>query len=616
MCKKKIAVFSTVWNTDYQYAFLEGLQRGAQERDVDLYLFNTYGDSDRESDTFAQGEYSIFFLPDLKDFDGVLMASNNVGTRTWNDSLMKRVREAGVPCVGVEQQSGVDYRIGVDNYSAMYSMVEYLVRDKGCRVLNYVGGPEDNDENRARKQAFLDVQAKYGITCDHARIRDYSFRWEDGVRAYEEFKAEGLHLPDAVVCANDYMAIGYLKAAQSDGFNAPGDFLISGFDNIKEAQQYSPQVTTVDRSVTELGRRSVWFLDDLIEKRECAPSQDVPYRVVHSQSTGDTESVGSDAEFRRQLFETGVSNRMMRLHLKHLRVALLGNHSTDDFVSIMCHYAPLLGIKRFVMGIDASKIVDTSSQGKTFFGSFDGRLIRGGDASSGILPESVQLNDGKSHTYLFSPCHCSGKNYGYSVVIDNISVVREDMLSEWMLAVDDSVEDLRQSLNMQIMNRQLSELYRRDSLTGLYNRFALKEKGERLLHCNRETGTSTLIIFVDMDSLKKANDVYGHDMGDLALKTIADSIDAMCTDCLDFAVRYGGDEFLLLGSYPGPSETQRIMTAVETRITELGRSRKLPFELTVSTGYTEVEPDNREGLEHHIHCADQMMYEKKQRNRK
>ena len=195
-------------------------------------------------------------------------------------------------------------------------------------------------------------------------------------------------------------------------------------------------------------------------------------------------------------------------------------------------------------------------------------------------------------------------------------MIRENLLSEWMLAVDNAIENLRQNLNLRMMNRKLNELYRRDSMTGLYNRFALKEMGEALLRENREQRRSTLVIFVDMDCLKKANDVYGHDVGDLALITIADAMKQVCDRCMELAIRYGGDEFLLLGSFPGEERTKQIMLEVEQTISALGKERELPFSLSASTGCARIEPDAPEDLEYHIRQADQRMYQRKMEKRK
>lgn len=495
-------------------------------------------------------------------------------------------------------------------------MVEHLIRDKHCQVLNYVGGPRDNEENMSRRRAFCDALRAYGIPCEPERMRDYNFEWRDGAQAYQNFKATGLEKPDAVVCASDYMAIGYLRAAAEDGLEAPRDFLITGFDNIREAQQYSPRITTVDRSQENLGYHCIGYLDDLIEHRTCQRRNYVPYRLVCSQSTGESDGMSSDEEFRRALFTMNINSQVTRLHLKHLRTSLLGNRSVAEFMDITCAYADMLGIHRFAMGLDAKKIVENSPRDMLYFGKYNDRIIREDRTHNhSLIPEEFLAQDDGCHTYLFSPCHCSGKDFGYCVIIDNLEVVRENLLSEWMLALDNAVENLRQSLSLQIVNKKLNELYRRDPMTGLFNRFALDERGEALLRTNRERGVSTIVVFVDMDSLKKANDVYGHDMGDLALKVIAEAVEHVCGDYLDFAVRYGGDEFLLLGTYPGQDQAKRIMDAVESEITSRAAERKIPFHLTASTGYTEIRPDATDSLEYHIKCADQHMYENKLKKR-
>ena len=615
--KKKIAVFTAVWNADYLYPFLQGLKKGALERNADLYIFNSYGDSDREYEAFTTGEYNIFLLPDLRMFDGILIAANNVGVEPWLKRLRQEISRLGVPCVGVEQQSGMDYAIGVDNYGAMRQVVAHLVVDKKCQVLNYVGGPGDNEENLLRKSAFLDVLKQHGLCCDSRRIRDYSFMSADGIQAYRDFKELGLERPDAVVCANDNMAIGYLKGAEADGLSAPADFLITGFDNTRDAQQYFPRITSVDRGREELGRSSLLYIDDLIEKRECPRQRYVPFRLALGGSSGDRRENDWDGAFRRELYNINTRNNQTRLHLKHMRTALLGKRTPEEFAEIVSRFAPLLGMNRFLMAVESKRIVENAQWDKLYFGSYDGERIRvEASVESGIIPQQWLREEEACHTYLVSPCHCNGKKFGYYVTIDNLEVIRENLLSEWMLAVDNAMENLRQNLNLQIMNRKLNELYRRDSLTGLYNRFALKEMGEELLRQNRERQCSTLVIFVDMDCLKKANDVYGHDIGDLALKTIAEAINQVCESRMELAIRYGGDEFLLLGSYPGEEETKMIMMDVERTISELGAQRQLPFPLSASTGCARIDAAAPENLEYHIRQADQRMYQRKLEKRK
>ena len=64
-------------------------------------------------------------------------------------------------------------------------------------------------------------------------------------------------MPDVVMCANDYMALGYLSAAEADGYQPPIDYRIAGFDNFEEGQLYSPSLSSVNRNWEKLGYDSI-----------------------------------------------------------------------------------------------------------------------------------------------------------------------------------------------------------------------------------------------------------------------------------------------------------------------------------------------------------------------
>ena len=86
------------------------------------------------------------------------------------------------------------------------------------------------------------------------RIRDYSFMEADGRQAYADFMASGLEAPDAIVCANDAMALGYCQAAEADGKYPPEDFLIVGYDNDENSRAFTPLISTIDKDAYAMGR--------------------------------------------------------------------------------------------------------------------------------------------------------------------------------------------------------------------------------------------------------------------------------------------------------------------------------------------------------------------------
>jgi diguanylate cyclase (GGDEF)-like protein len=92
------------------------------------------------------------------------------------------------------------------------------------------------------------------------------------------------------------------------------------------------------------------------------------------------------------------------------------------------------------------------------------------------------------------------------------------------------------------MNEKLRYVAHVDNLTELYNRQGLEQHLNEKL---KKTDTSTAVIYIDLDNFKYYNDTFGHKIGDLVLVAFANVIKKICREN-GFAVRYGGDEFLLI----------------------------------------------------------------------
>jgi LacI family transcriptional regulator len=151
--------------------------------------------------------------------------------------------------------------IAVDNYAGGREATEHLIR-LGRRRIAHVAGPSDWLEARQREQAWLDAVRDAGLApgpC--ARGTWFS---ASGVEAFAEVLAQG-PAPDAVFAANDQMALGVLRVAHARGLRVPEDLAVVGFDNVADAGQYMPALTTVDQPLPELGRVAVRELLALVE---------------------------------------------------------------------------------------------------------------------------------------------------------------------------------------------------------------------------------------------------------------------------------------------------------------------------------------------------------------
>ena len=186
-----------------------------------------------------------------------------------------------------------------------------------------------------------------------------------------------------------------------------------------------------------------------------------------------------------------------------------------------------------------------------------------------------------------------------------------------MSVLNTALETIRQSICIRELNKKLAHLYMYDVMTGIYNRFALQHVGAILFEKNRRKGRHTLFLFADMDGLKKINDTYGHEVGDAAIKAMALILNDVKPDSSFFCLRYGGDEFLLMGSCDNEDEAANIQKQIEKKIDAYNSSGMLPAALSASIGHIISSPDDpKMVMEDYIRTADKMMYRIKQERKR
>lgn len=143
--------------------------------------------------------------------------------------------------------------IGIDNYGGERALTEHLIAG-GRRRIGYISGPLERLEARQRREAWLD-------TMRTARLEPGPFTEGNWTSASGEAGLGALLAADpgldAIVAANDQMALGVLHAASGRGIRVPDDLAVVGFDGLPESAQFTPALTTVSQPLRELGMTAV-----------------------------------------------------------------------------------------------------------------------------------------------------------------------------------------------------------------------------------------------------------------------------------------------------------------------------------------------------------------------
>lgn len=163
------------------------------------------------------------------------------------------------------------------------------------------------------------------------------------------------------------------------------------------------------------------------------------------------------------------------------------------------------------------------------------------------------------------------------------SQTQHKQLSEELSQTCEKVQKLKTQLE------KSREEAMRDALTGLYNRRGCEEKLKELAVENVHTS-----FVIDIDHFKKINDAFGHAIGDSVLQKVASTIENHLSHS-DFAVRYGGEEFIVVIANQTKQEAKHIGEKIRLAITKLRLKQKksntyLPS-ISVSVGIAEYEKD-------------------------
>ena len=177
--------------------------------------------------------------------------------------------------------------VAADNWSGAHAVVTHLVAEHGRRRLFHVDGPASAPDAKVRRlamQAVIDAHPGTVLTGSYSGRFSVGSGEDAAVRLLDD---AGRALPDAIVCANDQMAIGVLRALAARGVRVPQDMAVVGFDDIFPASLGDPPLTTVRQPIRELGERACERLFERIAEPSLRPKVELlPIELVLRSSCG------------------------------------------------------------------------------------------------------------------------------------------------------------------------------------------------------------------------------------------------------------------------------------------------------------------------------------------
>ena len=619
--RKKIALYVNGWNNEITQRTIRGIRRYDKDSCLDLFVLNCFASYNTQEDE-SRGALSVYALPYMEDFDGLIIFSNSLAHGEVARELGRQAAEKQIPAVSIGvKMDGLSY-VGVDDRIGMRELITHLVEEHGVKRIAFIGGTPEHVDSNERLQVTRDVLAKHGLDLAEEDIYYGYWSYFGVLNVILQILDRKTGLPDAIVCANDTMALAAISELTLRGYEVPRDVLVTGFDGMERGKQFYPSLSTVEQDLERVGEMCCKIL---LENTGEVVSVNAASRAIFAESCGCFQN-GRFEELRHEFCHKSYSNslrgELITQTERAVENAILGAVDADtlrdslkyqfsqdrviegnDFYMVLdpCFFRNIMEDYRKVL------VEEISEEMSVFVAKRDGQLLEGEKVNRHELIPGYESATGP-HTYYINALHLECYNIGYLVFVDEPFLVKDNVQASYVNRVRQALHALRINMRLDALNKNLMALYNRDAMTGLYNRFGYENLAIPMFEQCRFLKEKMMVCFLDINYMKRINDVYGHLQGDIAIVIVANAIKRNERNRW-IAIRYGGDEFLVIAACKGKTDAENIKKNILRTVDEIAKERDLPYHPSVSCGYVITEPESSLSLQDYIKAADDVMYE-------
>lgn len=611
---KVIALLHACFSTEDQRELIKIITNKSKEYHCKVIFFSTLTNFYLEQ--LDYGELRIFDTISVEKFDAIVLMAETFKTEEGQKEFVQRAKAANVPVIAVDHWIADCINISFDYREAFQEIVKHMVEQHGYKKINFMAGQPQNAFSEERLHVLEEVLKKNNIPFDASKQVYYGYFWErPTVEAMKKMLEDNPVPPEAIVCANDTMALTVCNFLRQQGFRVPEDVAVSGFDGLEAGKYHQPQLLTSVYDINVF----VDALFQLIQDENCKVGEKNLVVSAYSQlqiggSCGCKGINAMDASSRIIQLKSDMNEQMeYQINLSRM----VANYGDGDGMEIIqkvvpeqlkqIHYFDLWLCSEEYMLIDDYVKYSAAGQ-KEGHGGYHAIHYKNTEdrvqtefiedtSLEELIPDlETQLEIGRSLLVVSLPNQQDPNAY---------AVISMDTENFWYTAYSSFIFHMRFLLDMQRTKKIMMQMYRMDGLTGVLNRNGFYDKMKKLME--RSDLKELTVISLDMCEFKKINDTYGHAEGDVALKTVGTIIQESVKKH-EIAARTGGDEFLIvLFQENQKARAEEIIKTLTQKAGYFNENNEKAYSLQFSIGVCSEKVGNH-SLDYFLRKADQKMY--------
>ncbi len=623
--RKLIAFMGGMIDEEKNCFFLGEMEKECRRNGYLMLVFafseTTFWDQDRNN-----CEIKLIEMASHLDFKAIIMHLEFIKSDYLIEAFIELGRKKGIPVIAMERFTPGCINISMDYKNGFADMVRHVIESHGCRKVNMMAGIKGDHFSEDRIDAYKEVLKEKGLAFDESMI-GYGEFWDRPARAATRKFLESGDIPDAIVCANDNMAVAVCDELEKSGFEVPGDIIVTGFDGVKKCLYKKPSISTVapdyaseaakvmELIISNEGRpavtadESVNFILKLRESCGCKRSED----TLSKEDIRDLSDSYEDVNWA----VTNVNSLFARASLLESICEL--SQVIQDTLWLWERDFQFVGLYTDLLRPEISDI--GTKEFTTFFRyKSDSRSGIGKSYDEDIFIPDFDgiLKDDDICVLIIKLLHAGNHIFGYFVEgTDNTTARVVRRCEEFGMFLSTAVNTVLANRDLANMRNEIEKISVLDYLTGIFNRRGFFGELEHRISQPFNKGRYLTVFSIDMDGLKYINDCYGHAQGDFAIQCVAGAIHHI-VNRNGICARYGGDEFAcaLITNDPVNITPDIFRSRMNNVLLSRGDVVEKEYSITASVGSASALIDDSLNIEKLLREADEEMYADKKNRAK
>lgn len=599
--RKTIGMFVCKATEYFQRIVCKAMAEQAEQWDYNLIIFSTFGEYDNNSEYIA-GECSMLEIPCYEKLDAVVLLLDTFDIPGMEEQLLCQLKERiSCPVISVRKKQEGCISILSHDKEQVSRMVEHMIDVHRAEKIYYLSGPAHMYDIVSREEGFRETVIRRGLEFDESYIYPGNLWYDIGERAVDYFLSLPGNLPDAILCANDYMAVSVCEELNRRDIRVPEDIRVAGFDDVAEARQICPQITTVQVKPEDFAARAMEVIrcHDRGEKLEEVYWIDAQNQYRVSCGCGMTDR--SLVTMFRQLLEN--NRRLIHLSKQNTFMVFRMESITryEELPDLIGRFIEgNEGVQNFFICLNKEKDFEnlrhegtpfTNEMVLTIHAHYNDAHVIEVDRHEEtfdrcqLLPESYQKN--APQIYYVNPMHYKEHCFGYSLIAFEHHQFREcgDFYQSFIVNLSSVLQTIWLQNHIRQLNEAKTHLMRYERETDIYNKYGFLEEMSKWVRNAYEKKHSLAFLCVTINNLQAIMEHYGWSEKDAAVASVVEAMRKAINGYKENIIgRIGENEICAVGKDWKKEELKEIERQIITTVNKMNLELDKEYLVEISSG--------------------------------